>query len=287
MLPQCGGMAGIGEVSELLRRSTVHIRTSHSGAASAGSGIIVNTAGTVITNAHVAAAEPLQVELWDGRSFVANLIERDPRLDLAKLRLSAGDIQMVKLRAAPVRAGEKVIAVGNPLGFTGAISTGVIHAEGRIRGLGAKRWVQAAVRLAPGNSGGPLADMAGEVVGINTMVVSGGMALAIPSSVVEQFLRYGSGPRLGVTIRPVRLQSGRFGLLVLGIEPGGAAERASFLPGDIILGTAQREFAEVDDLGDALAAANTSHLRLRFLRGDHKREREVAVSLGGPTSAAA
>ena len=280
-------MTGIGEVGELLRRSTVHIRAAHSGGSSAGSGVILSSDGTVITNAHVAASEPLHVELWDGRSFAVNVIERDPRLDLAKLKLIAVGLQSANLRTTAATAGEKVIAVGNPLGFTGAISSGVVHSEGRIRGLGSKHWVQARLRLAPGNSGGPLADMTGEVVGINTMVVSGGMALAIPSSVVEHFLRNGSGPRLGVTIRPVHLRTGSFGLLVSGIEAGSAAERASLLPGDVILGTVKRGFAGVDDLSDALRAANMGSLKLRFLRGDHKREREVVVSLGAPTRAAA
>src|SRR5258708_38875961 len=97
------------------------------------------------------------------------------------------------------------MAIGNPLGFVGALTTGVIHAVGPIRGLGSRSWVQADVRLAPGNSGGPLADARGHVIGINTMV-AGRLALAIPSNVVQNFLSAGpSGAWLGVTVHPVKV----------------------------------------------------------------------------------
>jgi serine protease Do len=134
--------------------------------------------------------------------------------------------------------------------------------------------VQAAIRLAPGNSGGPLADAAGRLVGINTMIVSG-IALAIPIDAAEDFMRNGVGPRLGVTVQPVSL-----GLLVLSVDKGSPAERASLLIGDLLIGANETRFDGPDDLADSIREAGKNILRLRFTRGDHAREREVAISLG-------
>jgi serine protease Do len=250
----------IGEVGERLRRSTVHIR-------GAGSGVVWDAEGTIVTNAHVLGRGPLRVELWDGRRLPAEIKARDDQMDLAKLKLAAHGLPAAAFRRSPPRPGEFVVAVGNPLGFTGALTTGSVHAAGPFPGLGRRRWVQAAIRLAPGNSGGPLADAGGQTVGINTMIVSGGIALAIPSATVEEFVRRGPRPRLGITIQPVPP-----GLLILSIDPGSPAEQASLLIGDVILGTAA-------DLADAIAEADSGLLKLKFLRGDHSREREVVISL--------
>jgi serine protease Do len=273
---------GIGEVGELLRRSTVHIRITGPGRQSAGSGVIWDTAGTILTNAHVLGNGTPLVELWDGRSLPANLQEADPQRDLARLKLPIAGLPAATFRNQPVRPGELVVAVGNPLGFTGALSTGIVHAVGPFSGLGRRPWVQTAIRLAPGNSGGPLADAAGHVVGINTMVVHGGIALAVPSATVDEFVRSGAGPQLGVTVRPVRLprRSG-LGLLILSIDRGSAAEQASLLIGDLLIGTNKTRFTSADDLSDAISEVSAGRLTLRFLRGERTREREVAVSFAG------
>ena len=178
---------GIGEVGELLRRSTVQIRGTSPRRESAGSGVIWDSEGTIITNAHVLGKGTHLVELWDGRSLPAEIKTRDDQRDLAKLKLATIGLPAAAFRSQPVRPGELVVAVGNPLGFTGALTTGIVHAAGPFSGLGRRPWVQAAIRLAPGNSGGPLADAAGQLVGINTMIVSGGIALAVPSTTVEQW----------------------------------------------------------------------------------------------------
>jgi len=183
-----------------------------------------------------------------------------------------------------VRPGEMAIAVGNPLGFLGAMTMGVVHAVEEIHGLGDRKWVQADVKLAPGNSGGPLADVKGRVIGINTMV-AGRIALAIPSNEVLRFvLGETSGQWLGVTVRAVRLprQHGfAFGLVALEIEPGSPAAMASLLPGDILLGTEGKAFSSASDLADALSGRETRVLRLRFLRGDYSKVRTVSVALAG------
>jgi serine protease Do len=267
---------GIGEVGELLRRSTVHIRSSNRRGQSvgSGSGVIWDGDGTVITNAHVLVKGSPSVELWDGRMVPAEVKDRDDRRDLAKLKLPIAGVWAASFRESSVKPGELVVAVGNPLGFTGALTTGVVQAVGPISGLGRRRWVQAAIRLAPGNSGGPLADAAGRLVAINTMIVSGS-ALAIPIDVVRDFMRNGAGPRLGVTVQPVSL-----GLLVLSVEKESPAERASILIGDLLIGANETRFDGPEDLADSIREAGKNILRLRFMRGDHTREREVAISLG-------
>src|SRR5258706_9644207 len=107
------------------------------------------------------------------------------------------------------------------------------------------------VRLAPGNSGGPLADAQGRVIGINTMI-AGGLALAVPSNAVGKFLKRRGGPTLGVTLQPVPLQRGAFGFLLLKIDAGSAAEAASLMVGDLLVGADGRRFESPGDLGDAL-----------------------------------
>ena len=272
---------GFGEVGELLRRSTVYIHSSGRREQSAGSGVIWDCEGTVITNSHVLGAEEHLVELWDGRSFRAEVKARDNVRDLANLKLPATGLPAATFRNHPVKPGELVVAVGNPLGFTGALTTGVIHGAGPFPGLGRRPWVQAAIRLAPGNSGGPLADAAGQIVGINTMIASSGVALAIPGVIVEEFVRNGARPRLGVTVRPVRMdRRNSIGLLIVSVDQGSPAEQSALLIGDLLIGTDQAPFTTVADLADAIAESSV-HLKVRFLRGSRTTEREVAISLDG------
>jgi serine protease Do len=194
------------------------------------------------------------VELWDGTRYPARVTARHPGRDLAALRIAATGLEPARPDAPDsLRPGELVMAAGNPLGFVGALSTGVVHSIGPLPGMGRERWIRADVRLAPGNSGGPLANARGEVVGINTAIVNG-LGAAVPVAAVLAFLEHGSPPRLGVTLRPVR-----DGLLILEVEPGGAAERSSLQLGDILVMTYDELHAELD--------AGREVLRLRFLRG--------------------
>lgn len=274
------GIQGLGEVGERVRRYTVLVQPGGPGS---GSGVIWNSDGTIITNAHVARGSHVEVTLWDGREFRGEVTARDSRRDLARLRIDAANLTpAVTADSSRLRPGEVVIAVGNPLGFLGAMTMGVVHAVGPLRGLGNKTWVQAGVRLAPGNSGGPLADVQGRVIGINTMV-AGRLALAVPSNEVMRFLLGDTGGRwLGVTVRAVRLPSTssvRAGILVLEIEPGSPAAQASLLPGDILLGTEEVGFSSTGKLAEALAGNSGRVMRLQFLRGDYERIRRVTVSL--------
>jgi len=273
---------GFGEVAERLRRSTVVVRA---GNRNAGSGVICSAEGLIVTNAHVLGGRHASVQLWDGRELAAKLTRLNRSSDLAALRVPAASLPAAVLAdSSQVRAGELALAIGNPLGFVGALSSGLIHAVGPLPGLGAGKWVQANLRLAPGNSGGPLANASGDVIGINSMV-AGRLALALPSNDVKNFL---AGPvsraRLGVSVSPVYVP-GRgariFGLLILEIEDGSPAALASFLPGDILLGTEEGVFTGMKDLPAVLEGGIERQVRLAFLRGDYARVRKVTVLLGG------
>jgi serine protease Do len=278
---------GFGEIAERLRRSTVQITI---GKRSSGSGVIWNPGGTIITNAHVASQDSVDVKLWDGRSYPGAVVARDTRRDLAKVQIKAPALaEITPGHSKSLRVGELVIAVGNPLGFIGALTTGVLHAFGPIPQLGRLPWVQADVRLAPGNSGGPLADSQGRMIGINTMV-AGGLALAVPSQAVVAFLENGAdSPTLGVVLRPVRLNNSerRFGLMILETQPGSTAERASLFPGDILTGVDGKPIEQADDLAEALSGAYDRVLRLQFIRGNRPVAREVAVEFGPKRAEAA
>ncbi len=284
-------MAGrdFGEIAERLRRSTVQVSVERSRPGS-GSGIIWTADGVIITNAHVARADRARVELWDGREFEAESTARDARRDLAALRVPELDLPAaIAGDSSSLRPGELVLAVGNPLGFIGALTTGVVHALGPMRGVGRQPWVQAAVRLAPGNSGGPLANARGQVIGVNTMIAGGGLALAVPSNAVADFLRHGANrPTLGITVRPVPLDDrGLIALVVLEVAPNGPGAAASILLGDLLLGANGKRFRSVDDLADAIDTAAGGVLTLQFARGDHGRMREVVVRFEAGSAEAA
>jgi len=266
---------GFGEVAERLRRSTVQvIQQGRSG----GSGVIWNSEGRIITNAHVVRSAKARVQLWDGRSFDGEVTSTDTRRDLAAVRIPAAGLPAATAGDSDsLRPGELVMAVGNPLGFIGALTTGVVHAVGPLRGLGRRIWVQAAVRLAPGNSGGPLADAQGRVIGLNTMIAGGGLALAVPSNAIARFVQEGgSRAALGVVVQPVSLGRDAVGLLILEVSPNGPAAQGSLQIGDVLVGADGQSFHSPEDLTDALEQSHGA-LTIEFLRGDRKRLRKVTV----------
>lgn len=186
----------IAAVAERLRRVTVQVRGGRGG----GAGVLWRSDGPrshwVITNAHVARGPRAELVLPDGRFLYAEVRATDARRDLAALTVQAAGLPAAEIGdSGGIRVGELVLAVGNPWGLIGAVAAGIVHAIGPIRPPNGPSCIQADVRLAPGNSGGPLADARGRVIGINSMV-AGGLALAIPSNEVERFLR-GLGRRCG------------------------------------------------------------------------------------------
>ena len=269
-----------GRVAEALRRSTVQVTNGYGLTQGSGSGVVL-TGERVITNAHVLRGESVSVESWEGDRFKASLLKIDRRRDLALLRVPQLGAPAAELGDSDaLRVGTPVVAVGNPLGFVGAVSSGVIHQLGPIQGFGAPRWICADVRLAPGNSGGPLADFQGRIVGINTMIVAGGIALSIPSRAVQTFLSRTAETRsLGVVVRPIEMAQGAIGLMILELVAGGAAEAGSLLPGDILAGANDTRFRSMDDLYEAIETAPDSLLRLDFYRAGQKALRHVTVRL--------
>jgi len=276
----------LAEVVERLRASTVQVRVGGRGA---GAGVVWRApAGVVVTNAHVVGrASRAAVELADGRVLDAAVTRRDPRRDLAALAVEATDLpRSVTLGdCRALRPGELVLAVGSPWGVPGALSVGVVHAAPGARAAGRRparqgRWVLADVRLAPGNSGGPLADARGRVVGVNAMVANGRLALAVPCDEVERFLGGADAgrPTLGISARA----AGAGRLLVLEVAPGGAAERAGLIPGDVLVGAGGRPLESAAALLDALADAGPGGaLALELVRGGVA-ERRVVTLAGGP-----
>src|SRR5947207_12154979 len=282
----------LAAIAARLRRSTVVVRGRGRGA---GSGVIWSSRGPIVTNAHVAQGPRSSVGLSDGRSLDAVVTARDPYRDLAALAVDAQDLPAADVADSDrLRVGDLVLAVGNPLGIIGALATGIIHttgATGASNGPGGQHWIQADVRLAPGNSGGPPADARGRVIGINTMV-AGGLALAVPSSAVTEFLS-GAGeehgrPRLGVTIEPVlvpRNSERLLGLLVLEVEPGSPAEAAGMATGDLLIGAVGRLFEGPHDFVRPLRnAAPASGLDLDLTRGGRRATRDVRLRVRPVTS---
>jgi serine protease Do len=267
-------------LAERLRRLTVQVRGRHPGG---GSGVIWRSTGTIITNAHVVRAPSATVTLVDGRVFEATVSARDPQCDLAALKLQASDLPAAAIGdSSAVHVGELVFAVGNPLGMVGALSIGIIHALSPADGAYGQGWIQADIHLAPGNSGGLLADAMGRIIGINSMVVRG-LAFAVSSNAVERFLNDdGQRPMLGVTLRSVSMSNAGkrgLGLLVLGVAAGSTAEAAGIMIGDVLIGIGGQPFGSPQDLSRALRHVGTGgRLAIDLMRGGQRIISEVAVS---------
>jgi serine protease Do len=247
-------------LAERIRQSTVWVKGRSHGS---GSGVIWNSDGLIITNSHVVMDKQAEVKLADGRAFDAEVISRNQKRDLAALKVKAIDLPAVAVGdSSSIRVGELVFAVGNPLGHKGALTTGIIHATNR-------KWVQADLRLAPGNSGGPLVNAFGAVIGINCMIAKG-LALAIPSKEVERFVsekQSNERPLLGITMQPIPVpfkDKRILGLIVLDVHAGSAAEKAGLLIGDILIGISGHLLNVPDDLTAALENVSSENTTIEL-----------------------
>jgi serine protease Do len=278
-----------GECVERLRRSTVLI--GDGGKSGSGSGVILDAGGTIGTNAHVVHSPRLTVQLHDGTTHRAMVRAHDSKRDLALLSIGRRGLPAaVKGNSRQLRPGALVVAVGNPFGFLGAVTVGAVRGTGTVRGLGSEEWIQSDLRLAPGNSGGPLANAAGEVVGLNAMI-AGRLALAVPIEALKRLVAEGeSRATLGVALKTVSVivrGEARTGLCILDIAGGSPAEAASLMPGDIVIGVNDAPVGSPDDILEALQGHTERVMRIQFLRGDRSTVRTASVLLGSSRSRAA
>lgn len=264
-------LAGAGMVEDA-RKSVVQVGSGRRGSGAAG--VIWPASGLVMTNHHVVAGvakrgRKTRVVLHDGRAFGAEVVKRGRSLDLALLRLEGdpGALPAASIGDSDaLRAGELVYAIGHPWGSLGSVTSGIVSGLGVAGHPGGRvRYIQSDVALAPGNSGGPLLNARGEVVGINAMI-SGSTALSVPSNAASLWAAGERRHRLGVALRPVGLGRGETGLIVVAIEEASPAHRAGLLVGDVLLGVADEPLDVADSLLQALARSGDA-ARLRVMRG--------------------
>ncbi len=272
------------DLAEKLRASTVEVRNEGHGN---GSGVIWQADGLIVTNDHVVRAEQIEVVLADGRALPAQVVSRNRDRDLAALRVQARDLPAATIGDSDaLRVGQLVLAMGNPLGIKGALSVGIVHSVAAHTASGAARWIHADLSLLPGNSGGPMVDVWGRVIGINSMV-AGGLGLAVPSNVVQRFLAGKTRPAfLGVQTQAVAFPTGfagglnqETGLMVLSLVEGSPAVRSGLLPGDILVTAGRTPLREPDDLLAALRESTVgTPLPLAIVRAG--RTHELIAILG-------
>ncbi|WP_437686292.1 Do family serine endopeptidase [Sorangium sp. So ce176] len=257
-----------------------------------GTGFIIDPSGYVVTNEHVIhEASGVRVRLADEREFEAEVVGRDPKLDLALLRLKgASGLPVAPLGTSEqLRVGEHVLAVGNPFGLGHTVTLGIVSAKARAIGAGPyDDFIQTDASINPGNSGGPLFNWRGEVVGINTAIRAGanGIGFAIPidalKDVLPQLREKGFVERgkLGLLFQPVtrdlaaalKLDSPR-GALVAELEPGGAAARAGIKAGDVIVEVNGVPIVHAEELRRNVARnAPGSEIKVTVVRAEKRHE---------------
>ena len=265
-----------------------------------GSGFIVDKNGIVLTNAHVVAdADEVVVKLTDQREFRAKVLGSDAATDVAVLKIEAKDLPVVRLGdPAKTRVGDWVVAIGTPYGLDNTVTSGIVSAKSRsLPGDGVVGFIQTDAAVNPGNSGGPLFNLDGEVVGINSQIFSRsggfqGVAFAIPIdialNVADQIKTTGKVQhgRLGVTVQPVdqalaenfRLDAPK-GALVGSVQKGSPAAKAGLEPGDVIVGYNGQRIERSSDLPPLVAATKPGSTAKVELWRDGK-SKTVEVSIG-------
>ena len=252
----------------------------HTEGRGAGTGVVWNTSGHIITNHHVVARDNAQVRvlLADGRMLDAKVLKSNPQLDLALLKVTADNLQPLTVAdSSKLRIGEWLFAIGHPWGQRWVVTAGIMSGITVPANNPAIKYIKSDVRLAPGNSGGPLLNADGEVVGINAMIFGGDLSVSIPSSTVTTWLTGLSKrtARLGVAIQAVNLAElpddvqskitpkRSLGLLIVGIEEKDTT--TDLLLGDILL----------DIAGTPVESAGT----LRNVLTQHIEDKSVPVTL--------
>nr|RDS96866.1 DegQ family serine endoprotease [Cereibacter sphaeroides f. sp. denitrificans] len=266
-----------------------------------GSGFLISQDGVIVTNNHVVEnATDMKVKLEDGREFKAEVVGTDPMTDIAVIRLKdARDLPFVELGdSEKLRVGDAVVAVGNPFGLGGTVTSGIVSAMGRNINSGPyDDYIQTDAAINRGNSGGPLFDTEGKVVGMNTAIFSPsggsvGIGFSIPANtvkdVVAQLQEKGSVSRgwLGVTVQGMTPEiaqamglEGRDGALVAEVQQGSPADEGGLESGDVITAVNGQELTERASLPRLIAAIpNGEKARLTVQRDG--REQEITVTIG-------
>ncbi|MEW6582996.1 MAG: trypsin-like peptidase domain-containing protein, partial [Actinomycetota bacterium] len=320
--PAAGGAApaAAGSVQEIVRTASpavVQVEVVTDTAAQSGTGFLIDGQGTALTNAHVVAdAETVEVEFQDLSTSTAEVVGSDPDIDLAVLRIAevpSGTRPLPLGRSGGLSVGEPVVAIGNPFGFARTVTTGVVSALGRKieapsgNSIGIPNAIQTDAAINQGNSGGPLLDMRGRVVGINSQIYSrgggsDGVGFAVPVDTIRPVARsiVATGRAqhawIGITGRSLTPEAaaalgarGRTGVVVVGVDPRGPAREAGMRPGrpadaavprggDLIVAIDGRAARGMDDVTAAISSrAVGERLTLTLLRDG--KERTVRVTL--------
>jgi S1-C subfamily serine protease len=286
-------------VAELLRPTVVHLRAGRGRSEASGSGFLYTPDGFLITNHHVIqGAKQVRIRLNGGGELAGRVVGADPWTDIAVVQADGAGLPFAALGdSARLRVGQLVVAIGSPLGFESTVTAGVVSALSRtlrsITGHLVDNVIQTDAALNPGNSGGPLVDSRGKVIGINTAIIrpAQGICFAIPINmardIIPQLMQHGRVVRgyLGLHVRNVPLtpeqcvkhgvtQAG--GVEVMAIEPNGPADQAGVLEEDIILSLGERPTATVDDMHRLLTQLPVDvPSSVTFLRRDRLFERMI------------
>jgi serine protease Do len=269
---------------------------------SLGSGVIVDKHGFILTNNHVVEqATRIQVQLnGDPTKYTAKLVGADDETDLAVIKIDAGkELPTAKLgNSTGAHVGDWVLAIGSPFGLQATVTAGIISARDR-SGVGRQfqRFLQTDAAINPGNSGGPLVNLAGEVIGINTAIITGsqgyeGVGFALPSNtainVYNQLVKQGKVTRgsIGVTFQEdlgtnsitLKELGAPYGVVIMGVEPGSPAEKAGLKGGDVITSVNGKPVKTGNDLVNPIAqAAIGSKVKLEYIRDGQKKETSATV----------
>lgn len=288
-------------VAEMLRPAVVNLRGAGRHAGS-GSGILFTPDGFLLTNHHVVANQArLRIRLADGRELTGRPVGADPWTDLAVVQAEEAGLPYAAFGdSARLKVGQLVVAIGSPLGFESTVTAGVVSALGRtlrsITGHLVDNVIQTDAALNPGNSGGPLVDSRGRVVGINTAIIqpAQGICFAIPISMAQhilpQLLQHGRVVRgyLGIHVRNVpipRYLARQFGwnqsagVEVLAVEEGSPADQAGIQVQDVLVALGDTPTTSADDLHKLLTQLPVGiPAAITLLRGDRRLERFVVPS---------
>jgi serine protease DegQ len=269
-------------------------------AASLGSGVIVSSQGYILTNHHVIeAADEIEIALADGRKTKARVIGSDPETDLAVVRVDMEGLPAITFGYSDnALVGDIVLAIGNPFGVGQTVTMGIISALGRTHlGINTfENFIQTDAAINPGNSGGALVDASGNLIGINTAIVSRtggslGIGFAITAGVakqiMEQIIRTGGVTRgwIGVEVQDMTPELAESfkrpttsGALIAGVLKGGPADRAGVKPGDIIVGVGGKEVTDSSGMLNLVAALPPGNMAtVTVMRNQNKKAIEIKV----------